>query len=98
MQEKEPSVSAFEAMLLGSAKDHLQNACKNYSFDFFNERSICSDETEPFSPLSPFEWREEENNVEYFKPTVKLELKPRMSVSDLMSKTEVQECSKGRQS
>lgn len=39
-------------------------------------------------PFSPIEWREEENNVEYFKPCAKLELKPRMRVSALLSQTQ----------
>jgi len=79
-------MSAFEAMLNNSAKDHINSACKAYSFDFFNDKSTAvSEEVQSCEPFSPFEWKEEENNVEYFKPTVKLELKSRMRVSDLLN-------------
>lgn len=78
ISDKEASL--FEAMLSNKgANEHARNACKAFAFDFFNDSSIASDyEAEP---TSPFSWTEEENNVEYFKPTVKLELKPRMTFS-----------------
>lgn len=79
-------MSAFELMLNNHSAEHVHNACKTYNYDFFNDRSTnASEDVSIKEPLSPFTWAEEENNVEYFKPTVRLELKPRMSVSTLLS-------------
>ena len=77
-------ISAFEAMLKTNSEEHVKNACKVYSFDFINELPSRSSASEQISTESdfPFSWKEEENNVEYYKPTVKLEIKKRMSVSN----------------
>ena len=77
-------ISAFEAMLKTNSEEHVKNACKVYSFDFINEQPSRGSASEQISTESdfPFSWKEEENNVEYYKPTVKLEIKKRMSVSN----------------
>ena len=76
-------------MLNNSAQTHVLNACKTYSFDFKNDRlTKASDNFSKSEPESPFTWTEEENNVEYFKSTVRLELKPRMSVSAILEDKE----------
>lgn len=89
-KEFQANVSAFEAMLNNGAKEHVRSACKTYNFDFFNDQSSNVSEELPNSnePFSPFTWKDEENNVEYFKPAVKLELKPRMRVSALLGQKE----------
>lgn len=83
-QEKEfaNQLSAFEAMLGASSSDHVENASKAYSFDFNNDKPFRASASEKVSsePDSPFSWIEEENNCEYYKPTVKLEIKKRMSI------------------
>ena len=88
-KEMQAQVSAFEAMLSQGNKVHVHNACKTYSFDFFNDKSTNASEQLSVGgePSSPFAWREEETSVEYYKPKIALELKPRMSVSVLLEKT-----------
>jgi hypothetical protein len=92
ISDKEASL--FEAMLSNNgATQHARNACKAYNFDFFNDSTTTSDDVEP---VSPFSWTEEENNVEYFKPTVRLELKPRMTFSAPITKEEKSDGAKVR--
>jgi hypothetical protein len=83
-KEQTAQLNAFETMLNNSAHGHVRDACKAYAFDFFNDRSTNASDSIT-DPTSPFTWTEEECNVEYFKPTVRLELKPRMSVSSMLS-------------
>ena len=75
-------------MLSKSSHEHVLGACKTYNFDFFNDK-VSDEASDPFSPIT---WKEEENNVEYFKPAVKLEIKPRMRVSALLAQKD--ECVK----
>lgn len=69
-------------MLKNNTEEHAKNASKVYAFDFINNDSVMGSASDDIStePDSPFSWKEEENNVEYYKPTVKLEIKKRMSV------------------
>ena len=79
-------ISAFEAMLKTNSEEHVKNACKVYSFDFINEQPSRGSASEQISTESdfPYSWKEEENNVEYYKPTVKLEIKKRISISNFI--------------
>jgi hypothetical protein len=82
-REKQAQVSAFEAMLIQGNKEHILKASKTYNFDFFNEKSTNdSDMSDNREPYSPFIWNEEETAMDYLKPKIALELKPRMSVSN----------------
>lgn len=86
-KEMQAQASAFEAMLANGPKQHAQNACKTYNFDFFTEKSTSASEDLSASgeTFSPFTWREEQTSLEYYKPKIALELKPRMSVSILLA-------------